>query len=547
MIDDLEDGELEAAELAKEPEAASDRPMAAAIARAGLVVSAAYLASRLLGYLRIVVIGTTFGAGPDLDAFFTAFRIPDLIFQLVAAGAVASALVPIVSGFRATGETLRAWRIVSTIANLMLIALVILAAIAWLLAPAIVGLLAPGFDAGELAHTTDLTRVMLLGPILLGLGAIATAALNGSRRFAASAIAPIVYNLAIIGAAVILGPSMGVEGLAVGVVAGSAGHILIQLPALARAGYRWRPSIDLGDAEARHAFVLMAPRAVGLGATQLIFVTLTSLASDQGPGAISAYTIAFSLLQIPIGVIGIPFGIVLFPSLASELALGRTGTYLAIVGRALRVLVFVMLPITALAMVLRVQVVELLLGYGRFDTTAVDVTAATLLLFLIGLPAHGVLDVLARSFYARKDTATPVVAAIVGVVVTIAFAMALVGTLALPAVGLALSIGTWAEAILLLGMLKRREAALDLGGIASTGVRSLAGALVAAGVALGVLAALHAAGFGGGKVAALVEAVMATGLAGLAYLVLAVVLRIPELEVLIQTGRSLVQGRRAAG
>jgi putative peptidoglycan lipid II flippase len=528
-------------------DAAAARPTAATIARAGIVVSGAYLVSRLLGYLRIVVIGTTFGAGPDLDAFFTAFRIPDLIFQLVAAGAVASALVPIVSGFLATGEASRAWRIVSTIANLMLAALVVLAGIAWLLAPSIVGLLAPGFAPAVLAHTVDLTRVMLLGPIFLGLGAVATAALNGSRRFAASAIAPIIYNLAIIGAAVILGPSMGVEALAVGVVAGSLGHLLIQLPPLANVGYSWRPSVDLGDSEARHAFILMAPRAVGLGATQLIFVTLTSLASTLGTGAVSAYTIAFSLLQIPIGVLGIPFGIVLFPSLSRELALGRTGTYLALIGRALRVLLFVMLPITALGMVLRSQIVELLLGYGRFDAAAVDLTAATLLLFLIGLPAHGILDVLARSFYARKDTATPVVAAILGVVVTIGLAMALVGALGLPAVGLALSGGTYAEGLLLLAVLKRREPALDLAGVGGIGLRSLAGAIAAGGVGLAVLAGLTAAGLDGGKIAALVDAVAATLAGGVAYLAVAVALRVPELQTILGTGRALIQGRRASG
>lgn len=534
-------------ELAGGDPAASSRPVAATIARAGLVVSAAYLASRLLGYLRVVIIGTTFGAGPELDDFFTAFRIPDLIFQLVAAGAVASALVPIVSGFRATGETPRAWRIVSTIANLMLVALVVLAAVAWLVAPAIVGLLAPGFDAANLSRTTDLTRVMLLGPIFLGLGAVATAALNGSRRFAASAIAPIIYNLALIGAAVFLGPSMGVEGLAIGVVGGSAGHLLIQLPPLAQAGYRWRPAVDLGDGEARHAFLLMAPRALGLGATQLIFVTLTSIASNLGAGAISAYTIAFSLLQIPIGVIGIPFGIVLFPSLAGELALGRTASYLGLITRALRVLVFVMLPIMALGMVLRVQTVQLLLGYGRFGSAAVDQTAATLLLFLVGLPAHGILDVLTRSFYARKDTVTPVVAAILGVVVTIALAMALVGALGLPAVGLALSGGTWAEGLLLLAVLKRREPGLDLAGVGAVAARSLVGAVVVAGVAFGIGAVLITLGIDGGKLAALVQAVAATLAGGAAYLLVAVILRIPELETLTTTGRTLLRGRRAAG
>jgi putative peptidoglycan lipid II flippase len=528
-------------------DAAAARPTGATIARAGIVVSGAYLVSRLLGYLRVVVIGTTFGAGPDLDAFFAAFRIPDLIFQLVAAGAVASALVPIVSGFLATGESARAWRIVSTIANLMLAALVVLAAVAWVLAPGIVELLAPGFAPPVLAHTVDLTRVMLLGPIFLGLGAVATAALNGSRRFAASAVAPIIYNLAIIGAAVLLGPSMGVEGLAIGVVAGSVGHLAIQLPPLARVGYRWLPKVDLADSEARHAFILMAPRAVGLGATQLIFVTLTSLASTIGAGAVSAYTIAFSLLQIPIGVIGIPFGIVLFPSLAGELALGRTGRYLELIGRALRVLVFVMLPITALGMVLRSQVVELLLGYGRFDAAAVDLTAATLLLFLVGLPAHGVLDVLARSFYARKDTATPVVGAILGVVVTIAMATAFVGALGLPAVGLALSGGTYAEAVLLVAILKRREPGLDLAAILGVGLRSLIGAVVAGGVALAVVGSLAGASLGGGKVSALIEAVAATLAGGAAYLAVATVLRIPELSTIVDTSRSLIGGRRAEG
>jgi putative peptidoglycan lipid II flippase len=535
------------------PEVLPGRPMAATIARAGIVVSAAYLVSRLLGYVRFVVIGATFGLSPDLDSFLTAFRIPDLIFQLVAAGAVASALVPLVSGFIATGDAPRAWRIVSTVANLMLLGLALLAVVAFILAPAIIPIIAPGFDAAEQARTVDLTRVMVIGPILLGLGAVATAGLNGSRRFAASAIAPISYNLAIIGAAVILAPTMGVAGLAIGVVVGSAGHLLIQLPPLVRAGYRWIPKIDLSDAEARHAFVLMAPRAVGLGATQLIFVTLTSLASSVGTGAISAYTLAFSLLQIPIGVIGIPLGIVLFPSLAGELALGRTGTYLALIGRALRVLVFVMLPLAALGMVLRTQVVELLLGYGKFTAADVDLTAATLLLFLIGLPAHGIIDILARSFYARRDTATPVVAAILSVVVTIALAVALIGPMQLPAVGLALSVGTWVEAMFLFVALRRLEAGLDVMDLGWVALRSLIAALLAAAAAIAVLAALAAIGVGGpggtggGKVAALVEAVAATLVGGAIYLGTAALFGIPELETILSTGRALLPGRHAPG
>ena len=524
------------------------RPVAATLARAGLVVSAAYLASRLLGYLRVVVIGTTFGAGPELDAFFAAFRIPDLVFQLVAAGAVASALVPIVSGLRATGDSARAWRIVSTVANLMLVGLVVLAAAAFVLAPILVPLITPGFDDAQLARTIDLTRLMLVGPILLGLAAVATAALNGSRRFGASAIAPIIYNLAIIGAAVLLGPTMGVTGLAIGVVAGSAGQLLIQLPPLSRVGFKYVPRVDLSDRDAREALVLLAPRAVGLGATQLIFVVLTALASSLGPGAISAYTIAFSLLLIPIGVIGIPLGIVLFPSLAGELAQGRLGSYLALIERGLRVGAFVMFPIAALGMVLRVHVVELLLGYGRFSDAAVDMTAATLLAFLIGLPAHAGLDVLSRAFYARRDTRTPVIGVVLSLIVTVALANALVAQLGLPALGLALSMGTWLEAVLLASILRRREPAFDLAGVASMIGRCLLGAGLAALVAGVVLSAWGTVLPGEtGKLGILGQAILATIAGGLAYAAATLALRVPELGAMVGTMVEIARGHVRPG
>ncbi|HUQ43127.1 MAG TPA: lipid II flippase MurJ, partial [Candidatus Limnocylindria bacterium] len=300
-----------------------ERTTARALARAGVVVASVYLVARILGYVRVVVISTTFGATDDLDAFFTAFRIPDLIFQLVAAGAVASALVPMVAGLLANDERQRAWRIVSTLANLMLIGLFAFAVVGFIAAPALVPVIAPGFEGAKLEKIIELTRLMLLAPMFLALGAVATAALNGAQKFGASALAPVVYDVAIIGAAVILAPSLGVTGLALGVVAGSLGHLLVQIPPLSRAGYRWLARIDLGDDEARRALALMGPRVIGLGVTQITFVVMTALATNLGVGAVAAYTIAFSLLQIPLGVIGTPLGIVIFPSLARELSLGR--------------------------------------------------------------------------------------------------------------------------------------------------------------------------------------------------------------------------------
>ena len=186
------------------------------IARAGLIVTAAFLLSRLLGWVRVLVLSSLFGAGRELDAFNTAFRIPDLIFQLVAAGALGSSLIPVVAGLLVGGERSRAWRVVSTVTNLMLLAFALLAAALGVLAPQLVAWIAPAFDADQAAETVVLTRIMLASPILLGLGAVATSVLNAEGRFAAAAVAPVLYNLAIIGAAVILSPSLGVTTAVLG-------------------------------------------------------------------------------------------------------------------------------------------------------------------------------------------------------------------------------------------------------------------------------------------------------------------------------------------
>jgi len=528
------------------------RTSAATLARAGLIVAATYLVARILGYIRVLIIGTTFGAGADLDAFFAAFRIPDLIFQLVAAGAVASALVPLLAGLLATGAPVRAWRVVSTVANLMLVALVVLAVVAFVVAEPLVAAITPGFDAAGLAKTVDLTRIMLVAPILLALGAVATSALNADRRFGASAVAPILYNLAIIGGAVLLSGPLGVTGLAIGVVVGSFGHLVVQLPALARAGFRYVPRIDLSDEQARRALALMGPRVLGLGVTQITFVVMTSLASNLGAGAISAYTIAFALLQIPLGVIGIPLGIVIFPSLSREIAIGRTSNYVELLTRSLRILIFVMLPITALAMVLRLQIVELLLGYGRFDQAAVHLTADTLLLFMLGLTAHSAIGVLARAFYARQDTRTPVAAAILAVVVNTSLGVLLVGPLGLPALGLAIATAAWIEALVLLWMLGRREAGFDLRAIASVTRHAVIGSAVAAVAALLVLqvasALLGPGAVAGvpaqpGKAVLLIEAALASVAGILAYVGVSIALRIPELPSIVGIMVDLVRRR----
>ena len=502
------------------------------LARAGLIVSSAFLVSRVLGYVRVIVIANAFPS-TDLDAFFAAFRIPDLIFQLVAAGALSSALIPIVSGLFVANERVRAWRVVSTVMNLVLIGLIFLAAALFILAPIIVPIVTPGFEGAKLDRTIELTRIMLLSPIFLAMGAVATSVLNAGGRFAVAALAPVVYNLAIIAGALILGPNLGVEGLAVGVVVGSMGHLLVQLRPLAEMGFRYDTRIE-NDPEARKALLLMAPRAIGLGVTQITFIVVTALASLLGDGAVSDFNFAFALLQIPLGIIGVPLGIVVLPSLSRDASVGHEEAFASLLTRALRLLIYVMVPIAILTAVIRQPVVDSLFGGGQIRPADLDLIAATLVAFSVGLAAHAMIAVLARAFYARQDTVTPVAAAIGAVAVNCTLAVVFVGPLGLPGIALAIAVAAWLEALVLLAVLYRRLPRFELSGLARVGVEAVVGSVIAGIVAVPALGALGGAlGADASRIVLLIEAAVVSLLFGAVYAVVSLALRIPELPSIV--------------
>jgi putative peptidoglycan lipid II flippase len=505
------------------------------LARAGLIVTSAFFASRLLGGVRSAVIGAEFGAGAELDSFLAAFRIPDVIFQLVAAGALSSALIPIVAGLHAGKEDARAWRVASTVTTLMMAVLLVLAVVVAVAAPIIVPAITYGFPAAQSAKTAELTRIMLLSPIFLALGSMATTLLNAQNRFGASAVAPLAYNGAIIGAAVLLGPTMGITGLAIGVVAGSICHLLVQLGPLRAIGFRYRPSVDVADPEARQALLLMAPRAIGLGASQLTFLVATALLSGQPPGSLTAFTFGFTLFQIPFGVIGVPIGVVALPTLSRDLARGDTDRYLMLLTRSLRLILFVMLPIVGLTMVLRTQVVTLVFDWGRFSAAGVAGTAAALLYLILALPSESLTAILARGFYAGRDTVTPVVAAVLAVAINTSFAILAIGSLGPAAVAIGIVLGSWVEAVFLVLVLRRRRpefAAADVILAAPAMVLAAAAAAVVAALVLGA----SATAFGGdpSKLVVLVQLVASTGAGGLVYLALTRLFRVPEVTTLLE-------------
>jgi putative peptidoglycan lipid II flippase len=517
------------------------------LARAGIIVTSLFLASRVLGYVRTLAIAGSVTDIGQLGPFFAAFRIPDFLFQLVAAGALSSALIPVISALFARDEEARAWRVVSTVTTLMLSALVVLCALVLVAAPQLVALITPGFDEAQLAQTVELTRIMVLSPLFLAGGAVATSVLNARGRFAAAGLAPLVYNLMIILGALLLVPAFGIPGLAYGVVLGAAGHLLVQVPQLLRQGARIVPHVGLRDPEARKALLLMLPRAVGLGATQVVFLVMTSLATTLGDDALAIFNFGFVLLQIPIGVIGVPLGVVLLPSLSREAATGAMESFRRLLVGGLSVLAYVMIAITALGMVVSDDVVRLLFGVAGIGDVAIAQTAGVLALFLVGLTAHSLIAVLARAFYALHDTATPVFAALVAVGSNIIVANALVGPLGLNGLALAIAVSAWLETLTLMVLLRLRLPDLRLGHVWLVMAKSLLVALAGAFVASLVLAPLRDAwGADPGFALLLIRLVLVGGAGGLVILVGSLALRITELRTIVGLVVDLLRRRGRA-
>ncbi|MEK6191515.1 MAG: murein biosynthesis integral membrane protein MurJ [Chloroflexota bacterium] len=527
----------------------ADRPSdlsgaASVVLRASLVMTAAAVVSRVLGWIRLLVIGAEFGASSELDAYLAAFRIPDAIFQLVVAGALSAALIPVYAGYRARGEVDEGWELASNVINLVVLALAALSAVMAVGAPWLVPIIAPGFDAETTALTVRLTQIMLISPVFIGLGAVVSGLLQTHGTFGPTSIAPLVYNLAIIGAAVFVAPVMGVEALAAGVVVGAVGHLVIQLPALRRLDPAWRPRIDLRHRGVRRVSVLMAPRVFGLAAGQVNLIVSTALASGLAAGSITAFTYAFQLSQLPVGIIGVSIAVALFPTLSRDAALGRASEIRRQVNASLRVLFFVTAPLAALMIVLHGPVASVFFEYGLFSAESADRTASALAWFAVGVPAHVVVHVLTRAFYAMQDTRTPVAWAVVAVVANIGLMLLLVGPMGVEGLALAISISATVEVVGLLAALRSRLGGLDgrllLASFTRSGVATLVASLAMLGAFLGTIAALP--GLEENGVGRLVLLLVPAGIGGTAYIAAGLVLRAPELTTL----RSIA-GRRPAG
>jgi putative peptidoglycan lipid II flippase len=434
--------------------------------RAAGVVSAFTLLSRVLGVVREQVFAMLLGAGDYADAFNTAFRLPNLLRDLFAEGALSSAFIPAYTRARVEGGPARAHQLASRLLTLLAVILGGLVVIGFVFAGPFVRALAPGFDQvpGKFETTLALTRVMMPCLPLVAFAAVAMGMLNAQERFATPAAAPAMFNVVTIGWAALLwamgfGPAQVAMGWAVGTLLGASAQFLIQLPPIRKDGWRFRPEWAPHDPGIRAVASLLAPATVGLAAVQVNIFVSTIFASHE-PGAVSWLQYAFRILYLPIGIFGVAVGTVATTGLARRAAAGDVDGLRATVGRALSLVAFLTLPATVGLIVLGRPIVRLLFERGRFHALDTENTAAALGLYSIGLVAYTGVKVLAPAFYALGMPKVPLLASASAVAANILVIVLLHARLGYRAIALGIAVGSLLNAAVLVGAFERRVGSL---------------------------------------------------------------------------------------
>ncbi len=426
------------------------------IISAAVIIGVASLGSRLLGLLRERVLTTTFGAGDTFDAFVAAFRLPDLIFNLVVVGALSAAFIPLFTEKLIKNQkkaNKEAFDFAIAVLNIILVIVVLLALLYVVFANKLVPLITPGFSGEKLATTILLSRIMALQPILLAISFVFSGILNSFKRFIAYALAPIVYNIGIILGVIYFVPLIGIAGIGWGVVLGAALHMLVQLPSIYAVGFRWRGTVSWSSKDLATLWRMIIPRAFGLAGQQVNLFLVTIIGSSLAAGSITVFHLANNVQSLPIGVFGLAFAQAAFPTLAEQIAKNEKRRFLNTLTRSFRYILFFIIPLSMFFFLLRAQMIRVLFGAGAFDWEDTILTFETFGLLLISLFAQATIPLLTRAFYVRQNTSIPVIISLISMVVNVVLALLLAPRLGVQGLALAFSSAAIVNVLMLLGTL----------------------------------------------------------------------------------------------
>jgi putative peptidoglycan lipid II flippase len=396
--------------------------------KAAGIIGLAVMCSRLLGLAREQIFAALFGGGAAMDAFTAAFRIPNLLRDLFAEGALSTAFVTTFSKTIARNGDAAAWRLADKVATLTAVVLGAICIAGMVFSASLVGILAPGFDPGKAELTAQLTRIMFPFILMVSLAALVMGMLNAKNVFAVPAMASSFFNLGSIVGGVTLGfwfdPHFGpraLVGLAIGTLFGGTLQLLVQLPSALRLGYRYRPDFHWRDAGVSAILALMVPSVIAASTTQFNVLVNSMFASTLGDGAIFWLSIAFRLMQLPLGLFGVALGTVTLPLLSRLVVSGQMEAFRAELARAMRIAFLLTVPATAGLMMLAEPIISVLYEHGRFNAYQTTQAAGALRFYAIGLAGYAALKVLVNAFYALDRRKTPMFVSFLAVALNLLF------------------------------------------------------------------------------------------------------------------------------
>ncbi|TDA70224.1 MAG: murein biosynthesis integral membrane protein MurJ [Clostridia bacterium] len=450
------------------------------LASAAGFIMLAMVVSRVLGYVRDMVIYARFGQNAVTDAYNAAFSIPDFLYMLLVGGALSSAFIPVFSGYLATNKQEDAWKTASTVFNLITLLMAAGITLGYIFTPQLIYALVPGFAPETTVLTVKLTRIMFIQTFFMALTGLSMGILNAHQHFTSPAIGAILYNLGIIVVGAALAPYLGIAGFSIGVVVGAVANFAVQVPALIRHGLHYHFSLDLRHPGVRRIGTLILPVLVGLSVTQLNLFVNQNLASSLPAGTVAVLRTGQRLMQLPIGIFAVAVGVAVFPTLTGQAAREELENYRRTLASGLKAMLFIMIPAQTGLAVLRMPLISLLFEQGQFTAANTAATSVVLLFYCAGIFAYGSIQLLNRAFYALQDTRTPVIVAIITIAANIILNLLLVRVLGAGGLALAYSLAGVLNVLLLVILIGRRVGGLGRYGVGGSVVRSLMASLLMA-------------------------------------------------------------------
>lgn len=515
------------------------------VGRATLVVMITLFLSRILGFVRETIVAGVFGATYQTDAFYAAFAIPDMMYDLLIAGALSAGFMPVFTEYLAKDDEDGAWKAANTFITVAIIFIVVFNILGMIFAKYLVPLVAAGVvdDPRKYKLTVELTRVMLPAVTFTVIAGLLKGILNSYKRFRVSAYGPVVYNIGIILGAALLGRQFGIYGMAVGVIIGAIFNALVQTPEFLKVGGKFTLKIDLKNPGYKKMLHLMGPSLVGLAFVRLNLLLNQNIASLLDDGSITALRYAQRIMMLPIGIFSASISTTIFPTMSQLIAKKEYKEFTDTFSLGLRTLTFITIPSSVGLIALNTPVVRLLFKHGAFTEESLKMTAFALVFYSIGIIGQSIVPIIIRGFYSIQDTITPVVIGFVVLIFNLILNLSFVkfSHLAIGGIAFSTSLTSILEMILLYRMLGRKIRGLKTRELMSSGIKSLIASIIMGLAAFLSSRAIEAVIGYSSKMAQLIGVGVPIVIALIVYVAAAYILKMPELKIVVDMARRKVK------